>query len=130
MDEKFTASFEVTNWDENAFDEGPGLGKLTSAKVTKKYSGDITGESITEWLMAYSEDGSATFVGIERIKGAVRGRNGTFVLQHTGRYADGAAKATLQVVPNSGSGELAGVAGSGDFLADPNGKVNLQLNLA
>jgi hypothetical protein len=34
------------------------------------------------------------------------------------------------VVPNSGSGELAGVAGSGDFLADPNGKVNLQLNLA
>lgn len=128
MDKKLSATFEVTNWDENPFDEGPALGKLTCAKVTRKYSGDVTGDSNTEWLMAYSPDGSATFVGLERIRGTVGDREGTVVLQHTGRYADGAAKGKLEVVPDSGTGQLSGVAGNGEFLADPNGKVTLQLS--
>lgn len=122
-----TSTFEVKSWDENAVDEQTGLPKLTRASVTKAYSGDIDGASTTEWLMAYAEDGSASFVGIERITGTVAGRTGTLVLQHVGRYEDGAAKGSLTVVRGSGTDALAGAAGAGDFLADPAGSVRLDV---
>jgi hypothetical protein len=124
------ATFEVTDWNEEPFDEATKVAKVTCAKVSKNYSGDITGSSFTEWLMAYGEDGTATFVGLERISGAVGGKRGSFVVQHIGRYEEGAATAHLQVVAGSGSDELIGVSGTGDFVADPNGKVNLKLNFS
>jgi hypothetical protein len=65
MSESLTTSFEIASWDESPFDEGEGLGKLTRASVGRAYSGDIDGESVTEWAMAYRLDGSATFVGID-----------------------------------------------------------------
>lgn len=86
------AKFEITGWDEHPFDEGDGTAKLTEATVSKSYTGDVEGSSTTKWLMAYAPDGTATFVGIERITGAVGGRTGTLVLQHIGQFADGAAK--------------------------------------
>ena len=128
MANKIAATFQVQSWEENPFDEGEGEGKLTRASVAKSYTGDIDGGSNTEWLMAYSEDGSATFVGLERIRGSVAGRKGSVVLQHVGRFEDGAAKATLTVVPGSGTDELASVEGGGDFLADPSGSVKLDLS--
>jgi Protein of unknown function (DUF3224) len=121
------ATFEVTSWDEQPFDESEGLGKLTVADVTKTYGGDIDGASVTRWLMAYAEDGSATFVGLERISGSVAGRKGTLTLQHVGAFVDGAARATLKVLPGGGTEALAEVSGEGDFLADPAGSVKLRL---
>jgi hypothetical protein len=121
------AKLEVKSWDENPFDEGAGMGKLTRASVKQAYSGDIAGESVTEWLMAYAHDGSATFVGLERIRGTVSGRSGSIVLQHIGIFKDGAAKASLTVVPGSGTDELVSVSGGGDFLADPKGSMTLEL---
>jgi hypothetical protein len=125
MADALSASFEVTDWTEVEFDAGPDRAKLTKASVQKKYSGDIDGTSVTEWVMAYSPDGTATFVGIERISGTVGGREGSLVLQHVGAFADGAATAELTVV--SGTGKLDGVSGDGDFRADPSGTVNLRL---
>lgn len=127
MATQITASFEVTSWNEQPFDDLVDGGKLTSARVTKSYSGEIEGDSLTEWLMAYAEDGSATFVGLERINGTVAGRSGTMVVQHTGSYENGAATAELVVVAGSGGRELLGVTGTGDFTADPAGKVRLDV---
>jgi hypothetical protein len=127
MSESLTTSFEIASWDESPFDEGDGLGKLTRASVGRTYSGDIDGESVTEWAMAYRLDESATFVGIERIRGRIAGRDGSLVLQHIGEFRDGAARAALTVVADSGSGELAGVSGEGQFVADPKGSMTLQL---
>jgi hypothetical protein len=121
------ATFAVESWDETPFDETTGLPKLTRATVAKQFSGDIDGQSATEWLMAYAEDGSATFVGLERIRGTVAGRKGSLVLQHAGAFEDGAARATLTVVPRSGTDELRSAAGSGSFLANPSGSVTLEL---
>ena len=67
------ATFEVTSWDEEPFDHGVGVSKLTRAVVAKEYAGDITGTSTTEWLMAYEPDKSATFVSLECIRGTVGG---------------------------------------------------------
>jgi hypothetical protein len=127
MSTKCSAKLEVKSWDEDPFDEGAGMGKLTRASVRQTYAGDIAGESVTEWLMAYAEDGSATFVGLERIRGTVAGRSGTVVVQHIGSFKDGAARASITVVPGSGTDELLSVSGGGDFLADPKGSMDLEL---
>jgi hypothetical protein len=123
-----SASFEVTNWNEEPLDDQADGVKMTTAKVTKSYSGEIVGDSFTEWLMAYAADGSASFVGLERVDATVAGRRGTLVLQHVGRFEAGAAKAELTVVAGCGTGELTQAKGRGDFLADPAGKVELQLD--
>ena len=121
------ATFEVTSWDEEPFDTAVGVSKLTRASVQKKYAGDIEGTSATEWLMSYSADGGAAFVGLERIKGKIGGHRGTLVLQHVGEFRDGAAKAALTVV--GGTDELGQVTGDGDFLADPAGSISLSLTV-
>ncbi len=127
MDVHAEATFEVKSWDESPVDDGSDLPKVTRADVTKRYAGDLEGSSSTVWLMAYAEDGSATFVGLERFIGRVGDRDGSLVLQHRGSYSDGAAKATLTVVEGSNSGDLSSGAGGGEFLADPNGSVVLDL---
>src|SRR5579862_3402533 len=123
------ASFEVDNWDEQPVDEQPGASKMTCANVTKTYSGGIEGHSVTDWVMAYAEDGTATFVGMERISGEIGGRSGTLVLRHVGDYRDGSATADLEVLAGCASGDLAGAAGRGEFVADPSGRVRLDLDL-
>ena len=130
MSNTIAATFDVTAWDEHQFDRHAGTGKLTRAKVNKSYHGDISADSLTEWLMSYSDDGTACFVGLERIIGTVGEREGTLVVQHVGRFEDGAATAELTVVGGACSGELHGVTGSGTFVADPAGKVSLQLSFA
>ena len=128
MSAQLYAEFEVTAWDENPFDEAVGVGKMTRAVVGKKYSGDVEGSSVTEWLMAYAPDLTATFVGMERIRGSIGDRHGSLVLMHIGKFEDGAATGELTVV--SGTGDLKGVAGSGSFTADPAGSFTLSLRFA
>jgi hypothetical protein len=128
MQGELSAKFEVTSWDETPFDdEDSDVPKLTRALVTKKYSGDIEGVSTTQWLMAYAEGGSATFVGLERITAQFGEGEGTLVLRHNGSYENGAAKATLTVVQGASSGDVKAVKGAGAFLADPSGSVTLNL---
>lgn len=130
MTTEATATFTVESWDEAPWDEQADLPKLTRATVEKSLSGDLEGTSTTVWLMSYGADGSADFVGIERVKCTVGGRAGSFVLQHIGRFDDGAARASLVVIPGSGTGDLSGLSGEGSFVADPNGSITLELSFA
>ncbi len=127
MSSQISASFEIKGWDEQPFDEAVGVAKLTKATVAKEYTGDVEGTSATEWLMAYHPDKSADFVGLERIKGTIDGRRGSLVLQHVGTFEDGAAKATLTVI--SGTDELKGATGTGQFVADPAGRITLTIEV-
>ena len=63
--------------------------------------------------MTYREDGSATFVGLERVVGRIGGKSGSFVLQRTGVFEGGQAKESYSVVPGSATGELRGLRGDG-----------------
>jgi len=74
MSTRVDATFEVTNWEETPFDDGVGVSKLSEALVAKQYAGAIDGTSTTKWLMAYAPDKTATYVGIERIRGVVAGQ--------------------------------------------------------
>ena len=105
--------FNIKSWDEKPYSEGPDLPRLTRARVAKTFTGDITGEGRVEYLMMYRPDGSATFVGLERIVGTLAGKTGSFVLQRTGVFENGLAKETFVVIPGSGTGELRGLRGEG-----------------
>ena len=107
------ARFAITNWQEKPYSEGENLPKMTRASVTKTYTGDIEGESQLEYLMMYRSDGTAAFVGLERVTGRLAGRSGSFVLQRTGVFEDGLAKESYTVIPGSATGELQGLTGDG-----------------
>ena len=111
------ATFTVIAWDEKPYNEMNGLPKLTRTSVVKSYQGDIKGEGKLEYLMMYRDDGSASFLGLERVVGSVAGRSGSFVLQHSGTFKGGVATVTLVVVPDSGTGDLRGLRGNGGFAA-------------
>ena len=106
------ARFAIKAWDEKPYSEGLDLPKLTRGSVTKTFTGDLEGDRHAEYLMVYRADGSAAFVGLERV-GQVAGKAGTFVLQRVGTFEGGQAKETYSVVAGSATGELRGLRGEG-----------------
>lgn len=113
MSHTANARFAITNWDEHPYSEGPDQPRLTRATVTKKLTGDIEGESSTEYLMMYRADGSANFIGLERVTARVGGKSGSFVLQRIGAFEGGLAKESYSVIAGSGTGELRALRGEG-----------------
>jgi hypothetical protein len=88
----------------------PRLGRMT---IDKQFLGDLAGTSAGEMLTAMTEtEGSAGYVAIERVTGTLGGRQGTFVLQHNGTMNRGNPQLAIHVVPDSGTGELTGLAGT------------------
>jgi hypothetical protein len=89
---------------------GSTLGRMS---IDKQFHGDLEGTSKGEMLTGMtSVKGSAGYVAIERVSGTLKGRKGTFILQHTGIMTRGAPSLTITVVPDSGTGELVGLAGT------------------
>jgi Protein of unknown function (DUF3224) len=86
------------------------LGRLT---IDKRYHGDLEGISKGEMLATQTEvPGSAGYVAMERVTGALKGRQGSFVLQHSATMTRGTPHSSITVVPDSGTGELKGIAGT------------------
>ena len=107
------ARFAIKSWDEKPYSEGPDQPKLTRASVIKTYTGDIEAEGQVEYLMMYRTDGSASFVGLERIVGKIGDKAGSFVLQRTGVFEGGQAKESYTVVAGSTTGALQSLRGDG-----------------
>jgi hypothetical protein len=110
-----------TDWKETTFSEHEGAGKLSHASVSDDFEGDITGTGTLQYLLAYGADrkGVCRFTGVERVVGTLAGRSGSFVLQHTGTYGADGLKASVTVLEGSGTGELAGLRGTGTVAAAP-----------
>ena len=103
-----TGTFDV-NVSPLSTDAAP-LGRMG---LDKEFHGDLAGTSKGEMLTFQSDvEGSAGYVAMERVTGTLHGRSGTFVLQHSGTMERGAMHLQLTVVPDSGTGELTGLAGS------------------
>jgi hypothetical protein len=85
------------------------LGRLT---LDKQYHGDLDATGNGQMLTASTEvKGSGAYVAIERVTGTLKGHTGSFVLQHAGTMIQGVGQLTITVVPDSGTGQLAGIAG-------------------
>jgi Protein of unknown function (DUF3224) len=106
-------TYEPAAYEEPA--EGP---VLTRIHVQERFSGDIEADGVAEFLQAARADGWASFVGIERVTGTIAGRAGTFLLQDAGTVAGNVVSGEWFVVPGSGTGQLAGLRGTGGFHAN------------
>ncbi len=105
-------SFEVQATQHPPFDTEPGatLGRMT---FHKSFEGDLEATSVVEMMYATSAiEGSGVYVALERVRGKLAGKAGTFVLHHTGIRDRGAQSLSVLVVPDSATGELAGLRGT------------------
>src|SRR3954452_22772640 len=110
-------TFEVKLTPQADGDAGAGLARMI---LDKQFHGDLEATSQGQMLSAGTAvQGSAGYVALERVSGALQGRTGTFVLQHQGVMDRGRPSLTITVVPDSGTGELTGLAGTmGISIAD------------
>lgn len=89
--------------------EAARLGRQT---IDKTFRGDLEATSLGEMLAVMTEvRGSAGYVAMERVDGQLQGRRGSFVLQHFAFMDRGQPELSVRVVPDSGTGELAGLSG-------------------
>jgi hypothetical protein len=111
MSNRATGTFEVKlvpQTPDGKFEDAT-MGRMT---IDKQFHGDLEATSKGQMLSAMTDvKGSAGYVAIERVTGTLSGRSGTFVLQHTGTMARGEQSLSVTVVPDSGTGQLAGLAG-------------------
>jgi hypothetical protein len=125
---KISGEFEVGSMSEETYQDLGDGGKLTRAGGTQAFSGGLTGEGTIQWLMCYRADGSARFVGLQRVDGAVEGREGTFIIEAKGDFDGTGSKGTWTVIPGSGSGALEGLRGEGEFQASHGPKATFNLD--
>ena len=88
---------------------------LIELNLSERFTGDIDGESPVRALQVLRDDKSACLVSLQRFRGKLAGRQGTFVLQGSEMVENGKIRATWFVVPGSGTGDLAGLRGEGGF---------------
>jgi hypothetical protein len=80
--------------------------------IDKQFHGDLEATSKGEMLAAGTAvQGSAGYVAMEKVTGTLKGRTGTFILQHTGTMNRGEPQLSVTVVPDSGTGQLTGLTG-------------------
>ena len=109
---------KVAHQDDNSDD--PLLARMT---LDKQYHGDLEASGKGQMLTAgTSVKGSGAYVAIEKVSGILKGRSGTFVLQHNGTMTQNKPQLTITIVPDSGTGQLAGISGKMTIIITPDGK--------
>ncbi|MBC7928983.1 MAG: DUF3224 domain-containing protein [Rubrivivax sp.] len=87
----------------------PTVGRMS---IDKQFRGDLEAISRGQMLATRTEtEGSAGYVAIERVTGTLRGLKGSFSLQHSGTMTRGTPQLSITVIPDSGTGQLAGLTG-------------------
>jgi hypothetical protein len=93
-------------------DDKVGDSTVARMSIDKQFHGDLEATSKGQMLAAGTEvQGSAGYVAIERVTGKLHGHSGSFALQHSGTMTRGVPQLTITVVPDSGTGQLVGLAG-------------------
>lgn len=106
-------TFEVNLQPVDSYVQGGGGITFSRMTIDKRFFGDLEGTSQGEMLSVMSDvEGSAGYVAMEQVSAVLNGKFGTFVLQHFGVMDRGESRLILEVVPESGSGELSGLSGT------------------
>jgi len=109
MAQHATGTFEVKLTPQDDKLGGGSIGRMT---INKQWQGEVAGTSEGQMLTGGDvKTGSAGYVAMEKFTGTVKGRKGTFLLQHSAIMIEGKGDLTIIVVPNSGTEELKGLAG-------------------
>ena len=113
-----SGQINVTSCDSKPYDDA-GDFVFSEVGITEEFSGDLVGVGSVRFLMVTEPDGTAHFMGIERFTGEIGDRAGSFILRNLGILKGGELNSTWQVIPGSGTEELAGLRGEGG--CDPAG---------
>ncbi len=124
---KASGKFTVTGGGEQVVRDAPGEVKLTRANGTQRFDGDIVGRGSSEWVLCHFPGGRARFVGFQRIEGTIEGRAGSLVMESEGERESGRSQGRWRVISGSGTGDLAGIDGSGTFDAPGGPEFNYEL---
>jgi hypothetical protein len=122
------AVITVAKYEPAVYEQPAAGGALSRIHVEERFSGDIEADGVVEFLQAAFEDGTASFVGVERVSGTLAGRQGTFLLQDQGTVAGNIVSGEWFVVPGSATGDLAGLRGTGGFKANLGEGANVWLD--
>ena len=113
---KITGKFDVNLNPLDFYVQGKNGIKLGRMSIDKTFHGDLDATSKGEMLSAMtSVEGSAGYVAIEQVIGTLSGKSGSFVLQHFGAMDKGSNRLVLEIVPDSGTGQLSKLAGKMDI---------------
>src|SRR5437764_1606625 len=108
-----TGTFEVKLLPLAPDDKDAGLGRMS---IDQQFHGHLEATSKGEMLSAMTTvKGSAGYVAMEKVTGTLNGRTGTFTLQHNATMNRGTPQLSIAVVPDSGTGQLEGIAGKMDI---------------
>ncbi|HET9283092.1 MAG TPA: DUF3224 domain-containing protein [Candidatus Angelobacter sp.] len=117
-----TGSFDVRmtpQKPDNPTEETANIARMTG---DKQWHGDLEATSKVEMLSAGDPRSSAVYVALERITGTLKGRSGSFVLRHIGIMNRGVPQLTIEVAPDLGTGQLAGITGKMNVIIAKDGK--------
>lgn len=123
-----SATFHITDGYEESFSKNENGQKLTTGKFSIFYVGELSGESVLMELKNYLNDKKASIYGLERFTGELAGRSGSFVLEHSGHWENGAMTSTKKIVAGTGTNELAGLRGEVIFNSGENKDFHLRLD--
>lgn len=111
--------FDVKLTPQSDKDADPSLSRMS---IDKQYHGDLEATAKGQMLATGDAKGSGVYVAIEKVSGTLKGRNGTFILHHTGIMTRGAPQLSITVAPDSGTGQLEGITGKMTINIAPGGK--------
>ena len=123
-----TGTFAVIGGGEETIREAPDEVRLTRVRGSQRFSGAIVGDGSVEWVFCYRPDGTARFLGFQRIEGSIEGQSGSLVMESVGDHDGKRSKGHWHVIPGSGTGELAGIRGEGTFEAPTGPEVTYRLD--
>lgn len=110
MKHRISGTFDVTMTPQVDAQGDPSIGRMT---LDKQYHGELQAAAKGQMLgVRTATKGSAGYVAMERVTGALAGRTGSFILQHSSTMSRGQAAQSITVVPDSGAQGLTGLAGA------------------
>jgi Protein of unknown function (DUF3224) len=109
-------------------EDKPADAKLGRMTLDKHYHGDLEATGAGQMLTAGTDvKGSGAYVAIEKVTGTLKGRSGSFMLQHSGTMSGGKFQLSITVVPDSGTGQLVGISGAMNIAIAADGKHSYDL---
>ena len=132
---KVQGEFTVKKWDEENLGSFPMDTPVAKASVIYEVTGEINGELSAEYLLYYSyqdrenmHNSKAAYMGYMFFIGAVNGKKGSFAVEDKGRYTEAGPVSVLSVIPDTGTDELRGTSGIGNY-GFRGGKMMIELDL-
>jgi hypothetical protein len=122
MTQQAKGTFDVKGAPQKPDSEVAQAANISRLTIDKVFHGDLEATSKGEMLAAGDPKGSAGYVAMERVTGTLKGRKGSFVLQHSGTMTRGVPTLSVTVVPDSGTDELKGLSGKMKIIIAPDGK--------